>query len=91
MSKYGTVFRFGMNLGSGARNVTKLKFYTEIMLEMANFVEFIRRNSNFLEIGLLLSVQYCLYIPMGSYEWQIDQGNLLSSLEWKNRWTTQIT
>ena len=56
MSKYGIVFRFGANLGSGARNVTKLKFLTEIMLKMVNFVEFIHRISNFLEIGLLLSV-----------------------------------
>ena len=56
MSKYGIVFRFGVNLGSGARNVTKLKFLTEIMLKMANFVDFIHQISNFLEIGLLLSV-----------------------------------
>ena len=41
MSKYGIVFRFGVNLGSGARNVTKRKFLSEIMLEMANFIEFI--------------------------------------------------
>ena len=37
MSKYGIVFRFGTNLGSGARNVTKLKFLTEIMLENGKF------------------------------------------------------
>ena len=41
MSKYGIVSRFGVNLGSGVRNVNKLKFLTEIMLEMANFAEFL--------------------------------------------------
>ena len=56
MSKYSIVSRFGMNLGSGARNVTKLKFLTKVMLEMANFIEFIHQIPNFLEIGLLLSV-----------------------------------
>ena len=56
MSKYGIVSRFGVNLGSGARNVTKLKFLTEIMLKMVNFVEFIHQIPNFLETGLLLSV-----------------------------------
>ena len=56
MSKYGIVSRFGTNLCSGDRNVTKLKFLTGIMLKMANFVEFIHQIPNFLEIGLLLSV-----------------------------------
>ena len=37
MSRYDIVFRFGTNLGSGARNVTKLKFLTEIMLENGEF------------------------------------------------------
>ena len=56
MSKYGIVSSFGANLGFGERNVTKLKFLTEIMLKMANFVELICQIPNFLEIGLLLSV-----------------------------------
>ena len=56
MSKYGIVFRFGMTLGSGERNVTKLKFLTKIMLEIAKFIEFICQIFNFLETGLLLSV-----------------------------------
>ena len=55
MSKYGIVSSFGVNLGF-ARNVTKLKFLTEIMLEMANFVKLICQIPNLLEIGLLLSV-----------------------------------
>ena len=61
MSKYGVVSSFGMNLGFGARNVTKLKFLTEIMLEMVNFVELIHWIPNFLEIGLLLSVILPIY------------------------------
>ena len=56
MSNYGIVSRFGTNLGSGARNVSKLKFLTEIMLQMANFIKFICQIPNLLEIGLLLSV-----------------------------------
>ena len=56
MSKYGIVSRFGVNLGSGARNVTKQKFLPKIMLKMMNFFEFIHQIPNFLEIGLLLSV-----------------------------------
>ena len=39
MSKYGIVSRLGANLGFGARNVTKLKFLTKILLKMVNFVK----------------------------------------------------
>ena len=55
MSKYGIVFRFGVNLGSGARNVTKLKFLTAIMLKNGKFHSIYSPNSQ-LSCPFFLSV-----------------------------------
>ena len=48
-------FSFGVNLGFGARNATKLNFNL-VLLEMVNFIELIHQIPNFLEICLLLTV-----------------------------------